>query len=72
MITIEYRDRPLPCTTRTLPDGTAHDLPVIDGKPTLTDDYLRTVTASWDIGAFAREVNAKSTERQSDNTPDAA
>lgn len=57
--------------TRTLPDGTAHDLPVIDGKPTLTADYLRTVTASWDIGAFAREVNAK-TDQQSDNTPDAA
>jgi len=63
---------PAKAQTRTLPDGTAHDLPVIDGKPTLTDEYLRTVTASWDIGAFAREVNAKSTERQSDNTPDAA
>lgn len=62
---------PAKAQTRTLPDGTAHDLPVIDGKPTLTDDYLRTVTASWDIGAFAREVNAK-TDQQSDNTPDAA
>lgn len=62
---------PAKAQTRTLPDGTAHDMPVIDGKPTLTDEYLRTVTASWDIGAFAREVNAK-TDPQSDNTPDAA
>ena len=38
------------------PHGTSYRLPIVGGKRVITAEYVRTVTAGWDVKGFVQGV----------------